>query len=240
LSVDSAETIFRSPKGGGGSGNLQVQPIGNIVSQRKPLLLITKLLVTGIIVELGADGGTDMDKRHRPRCLGLRQHTEIIHMGVTGKTARDHSWIRFQDLNEPVVILLLPHGDETTLPGGLIAKMWMEYIWEAFDKVNDRNAKAVVLYLAKYGDTERTLEQIAGDLHLEMSPAELQEKLYKLEKADIIAGGSSSSRYKGLGDKVFEIVFRKRFEEEIQKIDQKEVEIDIKKQLASLRGQVSL
>jgi hypothetical protein len=125
---------------------------------------------------------------------------------------------------------------ETTLPGGQIAKMWMEYIWEAFDKVNDRNAKAIVLYLARYGDEERTVDQIIRDLHLDMSPDELQEKLYKLEKADIIAMGPSFSRYKGLGDKIFEIVFRRIYEEDIAKIDQKEVEDDIQKQLESLIG----
>jgi hypothetical protein len=139
--------------------------------------------------------------------------------------------------NEDAVLETLAY--ETTLPGGQIAKMWMEYIWEAFDKVNDLNAKAVVLYLAKYGGMERTIAEIIRDLHLEISPGELQEKLYKLEKADIIAGGSSSNRYKGLGDKIFEIVFRRRYEEEINKVDQKEVEDDIKKQLAGLKGQIS-
>jgi hypothetical protein len=128
---------------------------------------------------------------------------------------------------------------ETALPRGQIAKMWMEYIWEAFDKVNDRNAKAIVLYLAKYGGAERTKEQIIRDLHLNMTPAELEEKLYKLEKADIIAIGSSSSRYKGLGDKIFEIVFRRRYEEEIARIDQKNVEAEIQRQLKSLKGQIS-
>jgi hypothetical protein len=128
---------------------------------------------------------------------------------------------------------------ETSLPRGQIAKMWMEYIWEAFDKVNDRNAKAIVLYLAKYGGVERTREQIIRDLHLNMTSAELEEKLYKLEKADLIAIGSSSSRYKGLGDKIFEIVFRRRYEEEIARIDQKDVEVEIQKQLKSLKGQIA-
>jgi hypothetical protein len=135
------------------------------------------------------------------------------------------------------VLATLRH--ETTLPGGQIAKMWMEYIWEAFDKVNDRNAKAIVLYLAKYGGEERTREQILKDLKLEISDGELEEKLYKLEKADIIAIGSSSSRYKGLGDKIFEIVFRRRYEEEITRIDQKNVEAEIQRQLKSLKGQIS-
>ena len=135
-------------------------------------------------------------------------HSTLLKQPVTDETASlianvcDHdpyyiaqvmmSNYEHKDLTDAGSVLeTLKH--ETTLPGGQIAKMWMEYIWEAFEKVNDRNAKAIVLYLAKYGNEERTVEQIIRDLHLDMSPAELEEKLYKLERADIITMGPSFS-----------------------------------------------
>ncbi|MCP4753752.1 MAG: hypothetical protein GY866_22945, partial [Proteobacteria bacterium] len=87
---------------------------------------------------------------------------------------------------------------ETTAGKGRIAKTWLEYIWDAFDRVNEQNAKKIVLYLAKYGDQERNREQILNDLGLSLSDRELEERLHKLVKADIIADGSSNFHYKGL------------------------------------------
>ncbi|MCP4753751.1 MAG: hypothetical protein GY866_22940, partial [Proteobacteria bacterium] len=87
---------------------------------------------------------------------------------------------------------------ETTAGKGTIANTWLEYIWDAFDRVNEQNAKKIVLYLAKYGDQERNREQILNDLGLSLSDRELEERLHKLVKADIIADGSSNFHYKGL------------------------------------------
>ncbi|MCP4662370.1 MAG: hypothetical protein GY856_43790, partial [bacterium] len=43
-----------------------------------------------------------------------------------------------------------------TVPGkGEIAQVWMEYLWPAFDKVNDKNAQRIVLYLAAHEPEER-------------------------------------------------------------------------------------
>jgi hypothetical protein len=92
---------------------------------------------------------------------------------------------------------------ETTYLRGEIAKMWNEYLWSAVERVNDKNAKRIVLYLAKYGDEERSREQILKDLHLDLSDGELEQKLHKLAIADIIAYGSSNKYFRGLGDKIF-------------------------------------
>jgi hypothetical protein len=96
-----------------------------------------------------------------------------------------------------------------------------------------------VLYLAKYGGQERTREQILKDLKLEMSDGELEERLRKLVKADILAQGKSNFDYKGLGDKIFEIVFRRIYEKEIERVGNEEIEADIKRQLDSLKGRIS-
>ena len=128
---------------------------------------------------------------------------------------------------------------ETTYPTGRIAKMWLEYIWDAIEKVNDKNAKKIILYLAKYGEEERTREQILKDLNLDMDDDELETKLHKLAKADIIAYGSTNYDFKGLGDNIFEIVFRKMYEKEIEKVDVKIIEEEINKQLLSIQKQIS-
>jgi hypothetical protein len=128
---------------------------------------------------------------------------------------------------------------ETTFLRGEIAKMWYEYLWSAFERVNDQNAKKIVLYLAKYGNEQRSREQILKDLKLEMSDGELEQKLHELAMADIIAYGASNNYFRGLGDKVFEIVFRSIYEDEIEKVGRDQVEKEIMKKLSSAEGKVS-
>lgn len=50
---------------------------------------------------------------------------------------------------------------------GCITKMWMEYVLEAFERVNGKDTLKSVLYLTKYGDEERSREQILIDLQLD-------------------------------------------------------------------------
>lgn len=128
---------------------------------------------------------------------------------------------------------------ETTYLRGEIAKMWYEYLWSALDRVNDKNAKKIVLYLAKHGKEERSREQILKDLRLDMNDNELEQKLEKLAHADIIAYGTSRKFYRGLGDRIFEIVFRNIYEDEIEDVGREQVEEEIMKELAAAAGRVS-
>ena len=48
-----------------------------------------------------------------------------------------------------------------------------------------------------------------------MTDQEFEERLHKLVKADILAEGSSNFRYRGLGDRIFAMVFRRIYGEEI-------------------------
>ena len=98
--------------------------------------------------------------------------------------------------------------------------------------MNDKNSKKIVLYLAKYGDEERSRKQIRKDLNLDMSDGELEQKLTKLVRADIIAYGSTNYDYKGLGDKVFEMVFRKVYEKEISNIPIHQIESEMIRKLS--------
>ncbi len=108
---------------------------------------------------------------------------------------------------------------ETCYPAARLAKLWFEYLHDVIYRVNDLNGKRIVLYLAQYGDEERTRPQIMQDLGLDLSDWELEQRLQKLVAADIPARGSSSWAYKGLGDPIFEMVFRKAYEPEIKNVD---------------------
>ncbi len=128
---------------------------------------------------------------------------------------------------------------ETVAGKGDIAQMWKEYLWSAFAEVNDKNARKIVLYLAAHEPEERGRDQILGDLGLEMTDQELEERLHKLVKADILADGSSNFRYRGLGDRIFAMVFRRIYGEEIERVSAGEIENDFKRQLDSARRQAA-
>lgn len=122
---------------------------------------------------------------------------------------------------------------------GPIAGMWFEYLNDAIDKVNDKNGKKIILYLAKQENNEKTIKEIKEDLNLDMTDSELAKKLNAFICADIISYGQTRSRYKGLGDKMFNIVFRGMYQEEIDNLNLKEIQEDIQQQLRLLRGEVS-
>ncbi|MCP4655567.1 MAG: hypothetical protein GY856_09135 [bacterium] len=128
---------------------------------------------------------------------------------------------------------------ETVMGRGEIAQVWRDYLLAAFAKVNDVHARKIVLYLAAHDPEERNRDQIREDLKLDMTDVELEKRLHQLVMADILADGSSNFHYKGLGDRIFAMVFRRIYGSEIQKVSQKEIEDDFKRQLDSARRQVA-
>jgi hypothetical protein len=128
---------------------------------------------------------------------------------------------------------------ETILGKGDIARVWNEYLWDAFARVNDTNARKIVLYLAAHEPEERGRDQILNDLHLDMTDQQLEERLHKLVKADILAGGSSNFHYRGLGDKIFAMVFRRIYGVEIDRVSAERIEDDFKRELATARRQIA-
>ena len=128
---------------------------------------------------------------------------------------------------------------ETTLGTGFTANMWWEYIQDAFDQENEKNAKKIVLYLAKYGREERTRVQIVEDLKLELTDKELAARLYKLYMTDLIARGASLFRYKGLADPIFAAVFRKIYGEEIDGVHPKTIQEDFDGEMTKLERQTN-
>ena len=110
---------------------------------------------------------------------------------------------------------------ETLDDQGLIKLSWMEYMAKAFPKINDQNAKNMVLHLSKHRDREWTRDELREALNLEMSNQDLEKKLKALVKTDIINQGASNNRYSGVNDNIFDKVFRGVYEEDIREFDPK-------------------
>ncbi|MCP4219674.1 MAG: hypothetical protein GY765_33890 [bacterium] len=132
---------------------------------------------------------------------------------------------------------------ETLDPRGTIKSGWMEYVKAAFGKVNDRNAKRIVLHLFKQKDRELTRKEILEDLELEMTDEQLEERLEALVKGDIIDQGMSNYRYRAVADNVFDKVFRGVYQDEIEHFDGSEIRKEyeaafntLKKQYYRLQG----
>ncbi len=129
---------------------------------------------------------------------------------------------------------------ETVLGKGDIAHVWREYVLGAFAEVNDRNARRMVLYLAAHEPEERTRAQIREDLGLTMTEDELEKRLHQLVMADILAEGSSLFHYRGLGDRIFAMVFRRLYGTEIEQISVGEIDDEFKRELAAARGRIAV
>ena len=128
---------------------------------------------------------------------------------------------------------------ETIRGRGAIAQMWNEYLLDAINRINDINARRIVLYLAARDPEERTRQQIMDDLQLDLEHGQLEKRLQQLVMADILAEGSTAFRYKGLGDPIFAMIFRRLYGEEIEQVNAERIDEEFKEQLASIQGQVS-
>jgi hypothetical protein len=126
---------------------------------------------------------------------------------------------------------------ETLHDEGSIKLSWMEYISKAFSEINDRNAKNIVLHLSKYRDREFTRKQILEELNLEMTDGELEKKLKALVKTDIISQGQSNYDYRGVGENIFDKVFRGVYEKEIREFDLRVIKEEYTKELKDLKKQ---
>jgi hypothetical protein len=128
---------------------------------------------------------------------------------------------------------------EITLGKGDIARMWNEYLLAAFPRINGAAARSIVLYLARHEPQERTRKQIREDLGLDIPDDQLEVKLHQLVKADILARGASNFHFRGLGDRIFAMVFRRIYGAEIEELEVEEIEDEFKRELARARGQAA-
>jgi hypothetical protein len=108
---------------------------------------------------------------------------------------------------------------ETLDNRGNIKTTWMEYITSAFNKVNGKNAKNIVLYLCQHRDREVTRQELLEKLPLDWDDTKLEEKLEALVRGDIITQGPTHFDYRGVQDNIFDKVFRGVYEKEIREFD---------------------
>jgi hypothetical protein len=126
---------------------------------------------------------------------------------------------------------------ETLDDEGSIKLSWMEYISRAFPQINDRNAKNIVLHLSKHKDREFTRKELLEELKLEMTDGELEKKLKALVKTDIINQGRTNFDYRGVGDNIFDKVFRGVYEKEINEFDVRVIKKEYIEELEKIKEQ---
>ena len=112
---------------------------------------------------------------------------------------------------------------ETTNRQGMIRGTWMEYVASALHRINDQNAKNIVLYLCQHRDREVGRKELLEKLTLEMTDAELNKRLLALAYSDIIEYGRSNFYYRGVQDNIFDKVFRSQYADDIQEFDPAEI-----------------
>ncbi|MCP4348594.1 MAG: hypothetical protein GY795_24190, partial [Desulfobacterales bacterium] len=102
---------------------------------------------------------------------------------------------------------------------GKLFGTWSEYINMALKAVNNIYGKKMLLYLSKERDKECTRDEIRN--HLGWEPEhdnKLEEKLLALEYGDLITRGTSDYHYKGIQDDVLDLIFRERYQYEVDMV----------------------
>jgi hypothetical protein len=92
---------------------------------------------------------------------------------------------------------------------------WREYIDSTLQRVNDRNAKSLLLFLNKHDDRYWTPKELKEELHLDLEPNDIQRKLLTLVESDLLTQGPSDIQFRGLQDGTLSLILRNRFEQEI-------------------------
>ncbi len=112
---------------------------------------------------------------------------------------------------------------ETLNKRGHIRAVWMDYLGKVFYKVNQENAKNIVLHLCQHRDREVSRQELMKKLKLQMTEWDLEKKLHSLVRSDIIENGRSNFYYRGVRDNMFDKVFRGEYADDIRHFDPKEI-----------------
>ncbi|MBT3388201.1 MAG: hypothetical protein HN417_09735, partial [Desulfobacula sp.] len=103
--------------------------------------------------------------------------------------------------------------------GSELYRTWAEYIDSTIRQVNNIYAKKVMLFLSKERYKEWPRNEIRE--HIGWPPEkdrELEEKLATLEYGGLITRGSSDFHYQGIQDDILDLIFRDRYQYEIEAI----------------------
>ena len=106
---------------------------------------------------------------------------------------------------------------------GEIRGICNEYIEGTFTKVNEKNAKKMVLFLVKNNDREYTVMEIKERLGLDLEQDEIINKLRVLSETDLVLKGSSSIDFRGIRDNIIARIIRMYYEREIEGITKEEL-----------------
>ncbi|MCP4349300.1 MAG: hypothetical protein GY795_27785, partial [Desulfobacterales bacterium] len=102
---------------------------------------------------------------------------------------------------------------------GKLFETWSEYINMAIKAVNNIYGKKMLLYLSREREKECTRDEIRN--HLGWKPDDdsiLEEKLLALEHGDLITRGTSDYHYRGIPDDVLDMIFRERYQYEVDMV----------------------
>ncbi|MCP4353690.1 MAG: hypothetical protein GY795_50225 [Desulfobacterales bacterium] len=134
---------------------------------------------------------------------------------------------------------------EITDEGSELSMTWSEYIELTLKKVNDRDAKDMLLFLSRHNDRIWTPRELKDKLGLKTGEKAVREKLEIMRKADVIGKGPADIDYRGLQDGTLNLILRNRFEKEIREFSpdlKKEFSEELEKLKAekdSLRGKLN-
>ena len=126
---------------------------------------------------------------------------------------------------------------ETLDNRGNIKATWMEYVSYAFNRVNGKNAKTIVLYLCRHRDREVTRAELLEKLSLDIDDVELEKRLKALVMADIINQGQTNFDYRGVQDNIFDKIFRGVYEKEIREFDVRVIKKEYSEEFEKLKKQ---
>lgn len=128
---------------------------------------------------------------------------------------------------------------------GELYRTWSEYIILALKTINNKSSKKIMLYLSKERHRECTLEEIRNYLDLkESDDHDLEEKLRALEYGGLIKQGHTDFHYQGIPDDILDLIFRKRYQFEIERVDpdvkaELSEKIKLQKKIKSLQGRLN-
>ena len=104
---------------------------------------------------------------------------------------------------------------EITDRRSMMTKTWHEYIQLALQKINDRHAKNMLLFLSKHSHRYYTHRELKEKLQIDLDLEVIKKKLLLLVEADVIEWGVSDIDFRGLQDGTLNLILRNRFEKEI-------------------------
>ena len=97
-----------------------------------------------------------------------------------------------------------------------LAFVWMVYLRSVTERINQHNAKKILLFLTRHHDQTYTPLQLKKELALDLEPAEILERLNVLHRADLILDTPSQTEWQGQRDGTFYLVLQQRFKHEME------------------------